>query len=280
MSENIHAEILSVAPLHTVDRLAGIGRTIDAFPEFVPTRMGTHDRPRTPVATVEEVLVAWAPVIHPGDYFNQFLWRRRRPPDASGLLWITGDIWNFPPIGPHQLWLDVDEDWFAEPDRTERLERFAELFRREAEAMDAFWGEAGLTSLRRQKNDFSLAAQAAGTLFFPGMPGTDWDLREHALSDVSWLNYFGPAFVERWAGALDGLGARRERTANGGLLVWATPTPFVFDGRAQRMTDYAWKRPFYEALGWDTIIHEHWRDPGLGVRVPSYEDHRRFVAGR
>ena len=145
--------------------------------------------------------------------------------------------------------------------------------------MDAFWGGAGLTSFRRQTNDFSFAAQVAGTLVIPGIPGTGWDMGEHAINDLYWLNYFGPAYLERWGQATDGLGVRRQRTANGGLLIWATPTPFTFDAGAQRMTDYAWKRPFYDGLGWDTIIHEEWHDPGHGVRVPSYEEHRRFIAG-
>jgi hypothetical protein len=74
-------------------------------------------------------------------------------------------------------------------------------------------------------------------------------------------------------------GAGQEPTAKGGIVVQATATPFTFDPSALRLTDYAWKRPFYEALGWDAILHERWEDPGRGVAVPSYDDHRRFVAG-
>lgn len=115
--------------------------------------------------------------------------------------------------------------------------------------MDAFWGEAGLTSLRRQTNDLlfreEVARRQAGRPpLMPGMPGTGLYLREHALPDVFWLNYLGPALVERFGrDRFAGLGVRQAPTANGGLVVWATETPFVFDPGAERLNDYAWKRP-------------------------------------
>ena len=281
MTENVYLQIQSIAPLHAADRLGAIGRTIDRFPELAPTKMGPRDPPRTPSPSVEDHLVAWASAIHPGDYFNQFMVRPE--PHTSGLLWVTGDIWNFPPIGPHRLEFNVDETWFAGPERDARLARYAELFRSLAESMDAFWGEAGLTSFRRQTNDLVFREEvtrreSGRPPLMPGMPGTGWDLRERALPDVFWLNYFGPALVERFGrDRFPGLGVRQAPTANGGLVVWATETPFVFDPGAQRMTDYGWKRPFYEALGADAILSEDWNDPGAGVRVPTYQEHRRFT---
>ncbi len=276
MTENLHLDILSVAPLGSAERLAAIGRTLDAVPELAPEKMGPRDPPRTRVSSVADHLVAWAPVIRPGDYYNQFMVRSR--PRVGGLLWITGDIWGFPPVAPHQLQLDVDEAWFDEPARSERLARFADLFVRLCESMDALWGGVELTSLRRQRNEFVRSAQGAGTLVLPGMPGSGWDVREHALWDLPWLLFLGPAFVDRWAPRLDGLGAWRRATANGGLVIAATDHPFVFQSAATSMLDYAWKRPFHEALPPGAIVHERWTDPGLGVAVPSYEDHRLAVA--
>ena len=43
------------------------------------------------------------------------------------------------------------------------------------------------------------------------------------------------------------------------------------------MTGYPWKEPFYESLGRDTFIHEGWNDPGPGVRVPTFDEHRRAL---
>jgi hypothetical protein len=273
MTENVHLDILSVAPLGSAERLAAIGRTLDAEPELAPEKMGPRDPPRTRITSVEAQLVAWAPTIRPGDYYNQFMIRRR--PHVGGLLWITGDIWNFPPIAPHQLQLDVEESWFDEPERAARLGRFADLFRRLCESMDALWGGVELTSLRRQRNELVRAAQAAGTLVLPGLPGTGWDVREHALWDLPWLLYLGPAFVERWAGRLGGLGVRQTATANGGVVIATTADPFVLQPLAGSMLDYAWKRPFHEALPDGAIVHDRWSDPGRGVAVPSYEEHRR-----
>lgn len=277
MTENLHLDILSVAPLGSAERLAAIGRTLDAVPELAPEKMGPRDPPRTKVTSVEDQLAGWAPAIRPGDYYNQFLVRSR--PHVGGLLWITGDIWNFPPIAPHQLQLDIEETWFDEPERAERLARFALLFRRLCESMDALWGGVELTSLRRQRNDFVRVAQAAGTLVLPGTPGTGWDVREHALWDVPWLVFLGPAFVERWSERIEDLGVWRERTVNGGVVIASTPDPFTFQPLARSMLDYAWKRPFHEALPGGAIVGDRWTDPGRGIAVPSYEDHRRVAAG-
>jgi hypothetical protein len=126
------------------------------------------------VDTVEATLAAWAPRIHPGDYFNQFL-RRPAEPKTWGLLWITGDIWNFPPIAAHKLELGVDADWFDGPEQTPRLERFVSLFRAEIEAMDAFWAGAELTSLRRQRMTSSSGRSVrehSGCRGCPGRVGT------------------------------------------------------------------------------------------------------------
>ena len=71
---------------------------------------------------------------------------------------------------------------------------------------------------------------------------------------------------------LDGLGVRQEALANGGRVIWSTATPFVFDATADSLTAYEWKRPFYDALGLNTFLHER-GTPGRGVRVPSYAAH-------
>jgi hypothetical protein len=103
-------------------------------------------------------------------------------------------------------------------------------------------------------------------------------MREHAVSDISWLNYFGPPFDDHWGRErLDGLGVRQESTANGGVVIWATATPFVYDSTVTRLSGYPWKQPFYETLGWDALLHDRWRDPGAGVAVPDYQAHRQFA---
>ena len=95
------------------------------------------------------------------------------------------------------------------------------------------------------------------------------------MPDIFWLNYFGPSFLAHWGvERVQGLGVQQKPTASGGLVIWSTASPLVFDPTATSLTDYGWKQPFYDALGRDTFIHEGWADPGLGVNVPSYEGHR------
>jgi hypothetical protein len=275
MSENIDFQILSVADIQSTDGLAAIGRVLDGYPDLAPNRMGHRDPPRTRVTSVEAQLVDWSPAIHPGDYFNQFMVRVKEPPRTHGLLWVTGDIWNFPPIGPHRFDFGVEEDWL---DRPERRDAFAELFLRECEAFDGFWGLAGMTSTWRQRYALVARAENDRTLVIPGILGDGWDMREHAVWDISWLNYFGPAFVDHWGRErLAGLGVRQEPTTNGGVVIWATPTPFVYDSTVTSLSGYPWKQRFYEALGWDALLHDRWRDPGAGVAVPDYHAHRQFA---
>jgi hypothetical protein len=272
VSENLHLEILSVAELIARGRIRSLGQVIDEFDDLKPELAGPVDPPRTPVPSVERHLVDWQSTIRPGDYYTQLFARDVIPPMTYGMLQVTGDIWGFPPYAPHRFEYGVEEAWL---DDEAHIERVADFFARAAEAFDAFWGAAGLTSFRRQANDFVLRAQVAGTLVLPGMPGTGWDLREHAVPDVFWLNYFGPSLLTHWgADRLQGLGVAQRATANGGRVIWSTESPAVFEPMATSLTDYAWKQPFYDALGRDTFLHEDWRDPGLGVNVPSYRAHR------
>ena len=92
---------------------------------------------------------------------------------------------------------------------------------------------------------------------------------DRELWDVHWLNYWGPGYVEHWDGRLDQLGIRQERTANGGVIVWATATPLEgVDGRQ-----------FRAALGSDVFMVGRSRRGEPGELVPSYEVHKRFAPG-
>lgn len=96
------------------------------------------------------------------------------------------------------------------------------------------------------------------------------------VRDVYWLNYFGPAYLARWQSRLDGVGIRRETPANGGLVIWATATPFVFDPGV-KASEYPFKKPFYDALGPATFARA-----GVGIDsrregVPTFDEHKRFA---
>ncbi len=94
-------------------------------------------------------------------------------------------------------------------------------------------------------------------------------------SDVYWWNYFGPAFVERWGGRINSLGFKQVRTAAGGVVIWASNSPFVYNPKLKRLGDYSWKRPFYEALGADVFMWEGQKQREPGEVVPGWDDHHR-----
>ncbi len=90
------------------------------------------------------------------------------------------------------------------------------------------------------------------------------------------INVYGPAFVERFGARLDGLGVRQDRLRNGGIVIWATELPDVYDEAIASHRDYPWKQPFYEALGPGAFL-----DPRRGSdgSVPTWDDHRRLAGG-
>ena len=86
--------------------------------------------------------------------------------------------------------------------------------------------------------------------------------------------FFGPASVEQFGASLHGLGVRRQETSNGGIVVWAAESPWLFEESTASVMDYDWKKPFYDALGRDTFVRVGQPD---GQYVPSLADHMRFV---
>jgi hypothetical protein len=124
---------------------------------------------------------------------------------------------------------------------------------------------------RQQRGEFVRARQRRQ--YAPAPPDESSD--RHSVRDVYWLNYFGPAYVEMWGERISGLGIRQEPTANGGLVIWATETPFVFVDGIGSFMDYPWKRPFYDALGLESFVNA--RTSSWDRRVPGREDHLRHA---
>lgn len=267
MPERLTLEVRSQAQLADPERLKAIGAALDADPRLKPERAGPRDPPRVPIVSAATYLESWRPAQQRGRRDDQFL-ARSSPPATSGVLSLAHAPW------PRTLWLSYDIETLDDPGRFDAV---AALARRLAEAMDAFYGFAALNPMLRQEVSLRMASRrSTGTRPNPG--SEPYFISERAISDVYWLNFFGPATVEKWgATRLDGLGVRQEATANDGRLIWATETPFVHDPTMTAMTGYAWKRRFYEALGLDTFLHEGWQDPGPGVRVPTFEEHRLAV---
>lgn len=263
VTEGLTLELQSQADLANRDRLEAIGAALDADPRLRPDRAGPRDPPRTPISSVADHLVAWDPPQKRGHRDDQFF-SKASPPGATGILSLAHVPW------PRKLRLTYDVARLGEDDSFEAI---AALLRRLADAMDAYYGFSALNDVLRQEVALRTAAPRSSVTKPVG--SAPYFIGERAIPGVYWLNYFGPATIEKWNDrSVKELGVRQEATADGGRLIWATESPEVLDSSVTSVTGYAWKRPFYDAIGLDTFIHDGWQDPGPGVRVPTFEEHR------
>jgi hypothetical protein len=257
--EMLYANVLSLADLRSSSALAAIGRELDRDPNLSMRRFGTNDPPRTPIDSAEAALRDWRPAAKDErGHWWFFLSRRDEPRGRASIIITTLDPTKA--LYAHSVGATYRASWFGRPERQEEI---AGLLRRLAEATGAFYGEAALGAVYDQHN-----------LMLYRLPPPDY---EREIPDVYWLNYFGPGYVEFFGARLEHVGVRRVRTENGGLLVWATETPFVLE-RGSRVVDYGFKQPFYEALGRDAFRSEDQLRGAPGEHVPTFDVHRRHAS--
>jgi hypothetical protein len=261
----VTADMFSFTDLRGPGSLAAIGRAFDGEPSLRPERMDTRDPIRTRIETAEAYLAGIEAASARADLIG---FQRRAAPEYVGDV----DTEEEPAGGlpsPRRLWLSTGQlDWLEDPAHTEA---FAQLVVRLAGAFDAAYGFATHSKMPwQQRMEFMEAGRRGEPA--PREPGPFTD--RHSLRDVYWLNIYGPAIVERFGDRLDGLGVRREPTDNGGLVVWAAETPFLYDESVASHRDYPWKQAFYEALGADAFVHVGQGSTGL---VPGPADHRRLA---
>ena len=267
-------ELCSFAELHKRGALSRLGRALDSEPQLKLERMDTHDPARRLIASAEAFLSDCGELLSGAEV----LFERRVHPAISGEFTAPsyGDALEPGSVElPHRIRADMAEassDWLLEE---ANLEKLAEWFGRVAAGFDAFYGYAA---------DHQMARQQAGEFgrlrrekrWAPPPPGPESD--RHSVRDVYWLNYFGPAYLEKWGDKLSGpgaLGVRQLPTANGGAIILATPTPFVYEEDVASFMDYDWKRPWYEALGRDAFVNA--LIPAWNSKVPTREDHVRML---
>lgn len=243
-------EIESVTDMD-LERAAAVGRAYDEEPELRPRRVG-GDPARIKVETTLEDLIRKTGL--PIRWFTARVNTRTEYEGGEINLWQGrgGYIGRSPDDGtktftlvPHSVNHGVLRSW-TDAERG-RLDRVASLFTRLCEAMDACYGTATLLPRRR------------------ALPPVD-----KGLGDIGWLNFFGPAFVERFP-RLANTGADTTRAANGGVVIRIATQPWMLDGAA--------KQPVIDAVGADAIFRDWGPETPRGVHVPSYEDHMRFSPG-
>ncbi len=261
-------ELYSFRDLRRADALVGVGRAFDADPSLRPEFIDTREPLRNRIASAEGYFSGSGSNVDTGD----FLLGRRHAPRLSGALSAPSYRDEELRDAPHRLYAftdDSDEEWLGD---SANLEALARQFVRLAGAFDAFYGFAADDRMaRQQRGEFARIRQRRQ--YAPAPPDESSD--RHSVRDVYWLNYFGPAYVESWAERLVGLGIRQEPTTNGGVVIWATETPFVFIESIGSFMDYPWKKPFYDALGRDTFVNA--RAVAWDRRVPAREAHLRSL---
>lgn len=270
--EFVGGTIYSAAAPVTAEWLARVGGVLDDAGQWRPTRGGSRDPGRAKVASTATALTKWFDswvTKHDGMWF--FSDEKRQisgRTDAFALETTPGRRPIF-----QQIEFNARESLFKDHSA---CEHYAAIFAALCHASDAFVGWAAYTPVLRQSvTNYLRARQITGANLH--QVAADAHQLEYVLPDVRWLNYFGPAFIERWGRRVEDLGFRCDRTANSGALVWATPTPFVLDADAEKFSDYPWKRPFYDALG-SAFMHDLPAPRGRGEHVPSYAEHRQHLS--
>lgn len=245
-------EIESVADMD-LERAAAVGRAFDADPELRPVRVG-GDPARIKVEDSLEGLIRrtglpidWLTVRtnsrREGFEGGEIVLRHGRGGFTTG--WPDEDGTTRYLLIPHRVTADFLRGWIDAGD--DRLDRVAALFGRLCDALDACYGIGTLLPRRR------------------GLPPSDVE-----LGDVGWLNFFGPAFVERWPLLADPPLAGR-RADNGGVIIRIADSPWSIDAQA--------KQPVMDAIGHEAFEEGPRPIRERGVLVPSYEDHMRFSPG-
>jgi hypothetical protein len=264
----LELDLHSFADLRRPGVMARVGRAFDADPRLKLGRMDVSEPVRNVVASAEAYLNDAAHLLARGE----ILFERKRDPHLSGELSAPSYLQEEPVDLPHGIHIatgDSDAEWLREP---ANLESIAQHFVRLAGAFDGSYGFAADHQMwRQQAGEFGRIRRSRR--FAPPTPGQESD--RHSVRDVYWLNYFGPAYLELWGDRVERLGVRREPTSNGGLVIWATETPFVYEEGIGSFMDYAWKKPFYEALGLETFVNAV--KPSWDSRVPTEADHWRHA---
>jgi hypothetical protein len=257
-------EVFSVADLAVEDRVARIGQAFDQHPDLRPIKIGPHDPPRIKVGdSMAAVLAAQQLAL---DWW--LMVRQSRPVYEGGELKLYPGRGRFLRLYTGEGRWDLHEVgmyWSAGWIREHHAEEAAlELFTAVCESAGAAHGMLGPVHHAGQWMAFTGRARAG-----PGQ-------LEQELRDVTWANYFGPAFAVRFPKLAGVTGART--LASGGILVRTADSPWNFEGTATSPGSYAWKHPLYEVLGRHAFV-----EPGVaekaGGHLPTLREHMSYTAG-
>lgn len=149
------------------------------------------------------------------------------------------------------------------------------------DALDVFHGFVTTADMQAHRKGLIADATSLGEMAPPRWDDPLYTILDRMVSDVYWINYFGPAFVDRWGlQRLASIGGRHSVRPNGAIAIWATEEPPAVDPEARRLGDYPFKRPFYDVLGERTFTRESLDVPEPGEVVPTLDEHRQRSIAR
>lgn len=279
ITETLHVRVSSLADWSSPAVAREIGAVFDADAAIARERWGRQDPARKRLSSVGDLLEEWAPrfATDDNDLFldgpRAWTWIGACPGTAGKAMrpFLRDRCSN-------AVDWTLDEKWLR--DAAGGLEAFGERFAQLCDAADAYFGWVDTDSFigwRMMKTRQVRAPYYRVAIDEPRHPyGPD----SYFVADVHWMNFFGPAFVERWGrDRFERVGVRRRWVANGGVVVWATIEPPELE-HTSRVDGYAWKHSFYEHLDPNAFVHEGFVQGGPGEHVPSMDEHRAHLRGR
>lgn len=287
--ELLSMDVYSVADWTVPGVAKSLGAAFDESGIFKPSLWGwAGDDPlRFPVdGPFADVVESWVP--HFSDNKNSYF-PFQRPgttearPQSHGTVHDSPSRCGMPLKKAHEFTLGHEHssiellcrmDWFEQ--RLDRLAVLTRLFVELCRCSDAFYGWVEPVMFSHQRRALLANGYEAGTIPRWRSGGAREEMKWTSIfvEDVCWLQFFGPSFVEKWGRErFEGLGVWQEWTSNGGVAVMATDTPFVYEPLVDRIGGYAWKQPFYEALGPDVFRREGMTLREPGEVIPTYYHH-------
>ncbi len=276
ITETLHVRVASLADWSSPAVGRSIGEVFDADAAIVPDRWGRQDPARKRLSSVGDLLEEWAPRFATDDN-GLFLdgprssaWVGACPGTAGKAMrpFLRDRCWN-------EVEWTLDEKWLRDP--TGGPETFGERFAQLCDAADAYYGSVDTDSFIRWTMMKTRQVRMPLLADLRSDPKHPYSSESYFVADVHWMNFFGPAFVDRWGRErFDHVGVRRHWVSNGGVVVWATAEPPELE-QTSRVDGYGWKRSFYEHLDPNAFVHEGFTQGGPGEHVPSMDEHRAHL---
>jgi hypothetical protein len=256
-----------------VDDLArGIVAASEAHPGFQPTRAGTRE-PLRKLGAGFRAFVDEALASKTGPAFRILF----GDPDRwlLGTLTIVSDPMLDRAPRTHAVDASIPLEPLDMAGRDDFVAWALDLF----DALEVFHGYVTTSDMQGHRQQLIAEAFERGEIAPPDWDDPLYTTFDRVVSDVYWVNYFGPGFVDRWGSErFAAVGRRVEARPTGAVAAWATDAPPAVDRSMRGLTEYPWKAPFYSAFGLDAFTHETLDVPNPGHHVPTLHDHRNRSA--